>query len=112
MSRQPPIHVVYLCMPKSCNIMAQEYGIAVVVTNQINSCPKKSNSTGGGVMAYASNYRICLRSKNASDRLVTTIVQNPYHLENKRELILSDKGIEVHNWYQESEKKQKAACPK
>ena len=73
--------------------IAREYGIAVVVTNQINSHNKKSNPTGGSVMGYASNYRICLRGKTVSDQIVATLVKSQYHLENKTDLILNEKGI-------------------
>jgi hypothetical protein len=41
-------------------------------------------------MAYASNYRICLR-RYAGDQVAATIVKSPYHLEDKTNLILSEK---------------------
>ena len=45
--------------------MAQDYGIAVVVTNQVNSSysctnPNKSMSARGNIMAHISKHRICL----------------------------------------------------
>jgi len=78
--------------------MAQGYGIAVVVTNQINSSHSctishKSNSTGGNVMTYVSDYKICLRRYNG-DRIIATIVKSPFHLENSTKLVLSEKGID------------------
>src|SRR5918996_5137061 len=67
--------------------IAQNYGIAVVITNQVNSSPpsktsSKSNSTGGNVVEYVSNYRVYLR-RYINDRMVATIVKSPYHLEGK-----------------------------
>lgn len=79
--------------------IAQDYGIAVVVTNQVNTLhpctiSHKSNSTGGNIITYMSNYRICLRRRYAGDQVAATIVKSPYHLEKKANLILSEKGIE------------------
>jgi RecA/RadA recombinase len=78
--------------------IAQNYGVAVVITNQVNSShpnndSRKSNSTGGNVVAYMSNYRVYLR-RHPTNRIVATIVKSPYHLEDKTNLILSEKGIE------------------
>ena len=74
--------------------IAQKYGIAVVITNQVNSSHScgKSNSTGGNVVTYASNYRVYLR-RYPTDRIVASIVKSPYHLEGKTSLTLSEKGI-------------------
>ena len=77
--------------------IAQGYGIAVVITNQVNnSHPSnisyKSDSTGGNVVAYTSNYRVYL-TRYATDRIVATIVKSPYHLEGKINLTLSEKGM-------------------
>ena len=77
--------------------MAKDYGIAVVVTNQVNSshsCTNSSSYTGGNVMAYSSNYRISLTRRYAGDRVTATIVKSPYHLENRTNLMLGEKGIE------------------
>ena len=77
--------------------MAKDYGIAVVVTNQVNSshsCTTSHSYTGGNVMAYSSNYRISLRRRSAGDRVIATIVKSPYHLGNKTNLMISEKGIE------------------
>lgn len=78
--------------------IAQNYGVAVVITNQVNSShpnndSRKSNSTGGNVVAYMSNCRVYLR-RHPTNRIVVTIVKSPYHLEDKTNLILSEKGIE------------------
>ena len=83
--------------------IAQGYGIAVVITNQVNSSHPsnisyKSNSTGGNVVAYTSNYRVYL-TRYATDRIVATIVKSPYHLEGKINLTLSEKGMVDYNWY-------------
>ena len=74
--------------------IAQKYGIAVVITNQVNSSHScgKSNSTGGNVVTYVSNYRVYLR-RYPTDRIVASIVKSPYHLEGKTSLTLSEKGI-------------------
>ena len=74
--------------------IAQKYGIAVVITNQVNSSHPygKSNSTGGNVVTYASNYRVYLR-RYPTDRIVASIVKSPYHFEDKTSLTLGEKGI-------------------
>src|SRR5919106_2374210 len=77
--------------------MAQNYGVAVVITNQVNSShpnnvSHRSNSTGGSVVDYMSNYRVYLR-RYINDRTVATIVKSPYHLEGKTYLTLTEKGI-------------------
>src|SRR5919106_2603570 len=81
--------------------IAQNYGIAVVITNQVNSShpsktSSKSNSTGGNVVEYVSNYRVYLR-RYINDRIVATIVKSPYHLECKATLTLTGKGIVDYN---------------
>jgi DNA repair protein RadA len=78
--------------------IAQNYGIAVVITNQVNSSYSygKSNSTGGNVVAYVSNYRVYLRRYH-TDRIVAGIVKSPYHLDGKTNLTLSEKGIVDYN---------------
>jgi RecA/RadA recombinase len=81
--------------------IAQNYGIAVVITNQVNSSHPfktsyKSNSTGGNVIAYMSNYRVYLR-RYINDRIAATIVKSPYHLEGKTYLTLTEKGIVDYN---------------
>jgi DNA repair protein RadA len=73
--------------------IAQNYGIAIVITNQVNSSHPYS-STGGHVIAYSSNYRICLRRRYAGDKVTATLVKSPYHLGNNTDLMLSEKGIE------------------
>jgi RecA/RadA recombinase len=83
--------------------IAQGYGIAVVITNQVNSSHPsnisyKSNSTGGNVVGYMSNYRVYLR-RYATDRIVAIIVKSPYHLEGKTNLTLCEKGMVDYNWY-------------
>jgi RecA/RadA recombinase len=82
--------------------MAQNYGVAVVITNQVNSShpnnvSHRSNSTGGSVVDYMSNYRVYLR-RYINDLTVATIVKSPYHLEGKTTLTLTEKGIVDYNW--------------
>jgi hypothetical protein len=69
----------------------------VVITNQINSSHPfdffhKSNSTGGKVVVYMADYRVCLRRYH-TDRIAASIVKSPYHLEYKINLTLCEKGI-------------------
>jgi RecA/RadA recombinase len=83
--------------------MAQNYGIAVVITNQVNSshlnsASHKSNSAGGSILAYMNNYRISLR-RYANDRIVAIVVKSPYHFEEKTNLTASEKGIVDYNRY-------------
>lgn len=77
--------------------------LAVVITNQVNSShpfntSRKSHSTGGNVVAYASNYRICLRRYH-TDRIAATIIKSPYHLECKTNLTLCEGGIADYSYY-------------
>jgi DNA repair protein RadA len=82
--------------------IAQTYGIAVVVTNQVNysSHPDTANPTGGNIIAHSSTYRISLRrlhpnhNDNSSVKIVAKIVGSLYHPENQAHFMLSKKGIE------------------
>lgn len=75
--------------------IACDYGIAVVVTNQINySSHPYSSAAGGHVMSFSSNYRIYLKTRYAGDKVTATIVKSPYHhLGKKAYFMLSEKGI-------------------
>jgi RecA/RadA recombinase len=82
----------FMCMLSS---IAQTYGIAVVVTNQINSGHlNTAKPTGGDIMAHRSTYRVFLRRLCNNNKIVAKIVHSPYHPENEAHFILSDKGIE------------------
>jgi RecA/RadA recombinase len=77
--------------------IAHNYGIAVVLTNQINSShpfgiSHKSNSAGGKVVAHMTDYRVYLRRYH-TDRIAASIVKSPYHLEYKTNLTLCERGI-------------------
>jgi DNA repair protein RadA len=82
--------------------IAQTYGIAVVVKNQVNysSHPDTAKPTGGNIMVHSSTYRISLRrlhpdhNDNSSVKIVAKIVASLYHPENQDHIMLSKKGIE------------------
>jgi DNA repair protein RadA len=77
--------------------IAQVYGIAVVVTNQIQATPDDLNSNritpiGGNVMEHASTYRINLRHHVENSR-TARLVKSPSHFENDAVFTISDRGI-------------------
>ena len=80
--------------------IAQVYGIAVVVTNQIQTTPEDLRTNrissdrpiGGNVMEHASTYRINLRHRTGSSRMAT-LVKSPSHCENDAVFTISDRGI-------------------
>jgi DNA repair protein RadA len=76
--------------------IAQTYGIAVVLTNQVNSYTSHVTAhTGGNIMVHTSTYRICLRRPSYnSRRIIATIVSSTYHPENEACFTISEKGIE------------------
>ena len=84
------------------SIIAQTYGIAVVVTNQVNysSHPNTAKPTGGNIMAHSSTYRISLRrlhpdhNDDSCVKIVAKIAASLYHPENQAYFMLSEKGIE------------------
>ena len=79
--------------------IAQAYGIAVVVTNQVNN-PCKNNimnssrPTGGNIMNHTSSYRISLERLTGSNRTIARIVKSSYHKESEAYFMLTEKGIE------------------
>ena len=81
--------------------IAQNNGIAVVVTNQVNSGgyhSNRDNPTGGRIMALASTYRIHLRRLQGNRiKIVAKIVKSHYHPENEAYLIVNEKGLEDDN---------------
>lgn len=77
------------------SITAHVYGIAVVVTNQINAGHSyTAKPVGGKIMAQASTYRISLRRLDNRNRIVAKIVHSPYHPESETCFMLSEKGVE------------------
>ena len=74
--------------------IASTYGIAVVITNHVNSGNlRRPKPAGGNIMSDKSSYRICLRPFNNSV-IVAGMVQSTYHHEREVYLKLSEKGIE------------------
>jgi RecA/RadA recombinase len=79
--------------------IAQEYGIAVVVTNQINNSCKNntmnnSRPTGGNIMNHTSTHRISLNRLAGSNRIIARIVKSAYHKESEAYFVLTKKGVE------------------
>jgi len=89
---------LYQFMCRLSNV-AQTYGIAVVVTNQVNysSHPYAAKPIGGNIIAHSSTYRISLRrlhpdhNTNGSVKIVAKIMASLYHPENQARLMLSEK---------------------
>jgi DNA repair protein RadA len=78
--------------------IAQLYGIAVVITNQINSTPdsgkvRADNPIGGNVMAHAVTYGVRLQITKLLFH-TADIVISPYHPWGRIEFCISEKGIE------------------
>jgi DNA repair protein RadA len=79
--------------------IAQAYGIAVVVTNQVNNSCKNnimnsSRPTGGNIMNHTSTYRISLERLAGGNRIIARITKSPYHNESEAYFMLTEKGIE------------------
>ena len=74
--------------------IAQKHGIAVVVTNQVNSGYSfTAKSTGGSIMAKFSTYRISLGRLNNGD-IAAKVVKSSYHPEGRAYFKSTQKGIE------------------
>ena len=76
--------------------IAETYGVAVVVTNQIQASPEAYfgdtvRPTGGNVVAHTSTYRIYL--KRSGKNRIARMVDSPYHAEREVVFTLSDRGI-------------------
>ncbi len=76
--------------------IAETYGVAVVVTNQIQASPEAYfgdtvRPTGGNVVAHTSTYRIYL--KRSGKNRIARMVDSPYHAEREVLFTLSDRGI-------------------
>jgi DNA repair protein RadA len=79
--------------------IAQEYGLAVVVTNQVNNSSKNNamnnpRPTGGNIMNHTSTYRISLKRLAGSSRTIARIVKSSFHKESEAYFMLTEKGIE------------------
>jgi DNA repair protein RadA len=77
--------------------IAEVYGIAMVVTNQVQSSPDfffgdPTRATGGHVVAHTSTYRVYLR-KAAKSR-IARMVDSPYHPEREAVFVVNSKGID------------------
>ncbi|HRR54939.1 MAG TPA: DNA repair and recombination protein RadA, partial [Candidatus Methanomethylicus sp.] len=76
---------------------ADVYGIAVVVTNQIQSTPdtffgNPNKPAGGNVLAHGSTYRIWLR-KSKESRRIARIIDSPMHPEGEAVFGITGSGI-------------------
>jgi DNA repair protein RadA len=77
--------------------IAQTYGIAVVVTNQVNNALSHSYitmPTGGNIMARMSTYRVSLRHLHNTNRTFAKIADSSYHHEGGTHLRLCRKGVD------------------
>lgn len=76
--------------------LAQKHGIAVVVTNQVNSGYSfTAKPAGGTIMGSTSTYRIFLRRlSNGGSDIAAKVVKSSYHPEAEACFKLSEKGIE------------------
>jgi DNA repair protein RadA len=77
--------------------IAEVYGVAMVVTNQVQSSPDfffgdPTRATGGHVVAHTSTYRIYLRK--AAKTRVARMVDSPYHPEREVIFVIDSKGID------------------
>jgi len=76
--------------------LADVYGIAVVITNQIQTCPdsyfgETIKAAGGNVVAHGSTYRIFL--KYSGKNRIARMVDSPCHPEREVLFTLSDSGV-------------------
>lgn len=78
--------------------IADEFGLAVVITNQVMSNPDgmafgdKKLPIGGNILAHASTTRIAMRKGKGNNRLVK-IVDSPLMPEAECEISLTSGGI-------------------
>lgn len=77
--------------------IAEMYGVAVVITNQVQSTPDTffgdpTKPAGGNVIGHASTYRVYLR-KAGNDR-VAKIIDSPYHPYSDTRFTVNEKGID------------------
>ena len=86
--------------------LAQTYGVAVVVTNQIATPPDRIFGdthipTGGNIIAHCSNYRLQLR-RSGRNRLAK-IVKSSYHPEKEALFTIDECGVtDRQDWFPRS----------
>jgi len=79
--------------------LAEAYGIAVVITNQVQANPSPgffgdpNRPAGGNVMAHACTHRIILRKGSKGTRLAT-VIDSPSLPEERARFKITEKGIE------------------
>ncbi len=76
--------------------IAETYGVAIVVTNQIQAAPDAYfgdtvRPVGGHVLAHTSTYRIYL--KRSGKNRIARMVDSPYHAEREILFTLANSGI-------------------
>jgi DNA repair protein RadA len=77
--------------------IAQSYGIAIVITNQVNwGNSYTAKPTGGNIICHHSNYRIALRKPHfdRSTYIVAKVAKSSYHIEGEARFKLGRKGVE------------------
>lgn len=77
--------------------IAEIYGVAVVITNQVQSTPDMffgdpTKPAGGHVIGHASTYRVYLR-KSGQDR-VAKMIDSPYHPYSDVKFTVNERGID------------------
>ena len=77
--------------------VAATHRIAVVVTNQVQTCPDElynihPQPIGGNVMAHASTYRVYLGPSGYNR--IARLVDSPYHPENEVRFRITERGID------------------
>lgn len=77
--------------------IAEMYGVAVVITNQVQSTPDTffgdpTKPAGGNVIGHASTYRVYLR-KAGTDR-VAKIIDSPYHPYSDTRFTVNERGLD------------------
>lgn len=76
--------------------LAQSYGIAVVITNQISTSPdgifsEKYISAGGNIIAHSSNYRLLFMC--SSRNRIARMIKSSYHPEMKAIFTINERGV-------------------
>ena len=86
--------------------LAQTYGVAVVVTNQIATPPDgifgdRHISTGGNIIAHCSNYRLQLM--RAGRNRIAKIIKSSYHPEKEALFSIDECGVtDRQDWFPRS----------
>ncbi len=76
--------------------LAEVYGIAVIITNQVQSSPNTlfgdpTRPTGGHVLGHSSTYRVYLR--RSGDERVAAMVDSPHHPYSEARFTVTDAGV-------------------